>query len=143
MKKCSHVRNILLFDVRNLNYASIYRCHAIRFPFLSKLCLILILSDLMSNFIDLLFSLLLRKCGPLLMTEDKCTSINCKWSAFRIAIPPTALVELTIKDSVKRCKEGQVQLPVLLDDISISDCCSSYVNKFIVTKKRDHSVVYY
>ena len=69
MKKCSHVRNILLFDVRNLNYASIFRCHAIRFPFLNKLCLKLILSDLMSNFIDLLFSLLLRKHGPLLILD--------------------------------------------------------------------------
>ena len=91
MKKCSHVRNILLFDsiiivllfdIRNLHYASIYRCHAIRFPFLNKLCLKLILSDLMSNFIDLLFSLLIRKHESLLMAEDKCTSINCKWSAF-------------------------------------------------------------
>ena len=45
---------------------------------------------------DLRFSLSLSKHGSLLMVEDKCTSINCKWP-FRIAAPPTALVELTFK----------------------------------------------
>lgn len=88
-------------------YTSIYRCHAIPFSFCHELCFKLILSDLMSNFLYLRFSLLLRRHGSLLMVEEKCTSINWNWWSFR-------MVELTIKLTERQhvMPKGQCQTPL-------------------------------